>query len=1144
MKTRKSLKKAFLTTVTSLVLCVSMLLGTTFAWFTDSVTSGNNKIIAGNLAVDLELLVEDDGTPEWESIKTSRKPIFNYANWEPGYYDVKVMKIENEGSLSLNWKALFVPQGEVGILADVIDVYLIQSETELSYPSDRKLTGYEKVCTLREFMTSSSNYLKGSLDANASAYFGLALMMRTEAGNEYQNQALPTFDIQILASQAVSESDSFGNDYDYSAVFPNTQINFLASKPIEENKIDTATNELVEEIAIGAEDSFFKAVAPAGLTLADGADTLDLTVQTVEKSEANVTLDDNQVALSVDVHVEGVAETNTVPMQVVLKNVVIGGLNDNNIQLYHVEDGVTVQMTAVATMAELDAHNEFYYNAVTGDITLSLASFSEVRLVAHTIVHWDGVSATAFAGGTGTEADPYLIANASQLAYFRDVVDGKAENWTADTTFEGKYVKLTSNIFLNHEAEFEHLFDPIGWGYSYSKYNRDGAPGKVFKGTFDGDNYSIHGLWQNGWDLEAITGTDYTYTNCGGGLFAAVENATIKNLGMVDAVVTYECVEIGIVVGLAQGNCTFENILVFDSKIANYQRPTGGIVGEVSPSMVDGQAVASTTTFKDIVLDTSVVVGTLWGDFDAPVGGVIGARWDDANKCKVKMNNVKVACELDVYNDVTSTYQWYAYRRAGMLIGNTEEAKTENGRTVATASFLTCENVLVYYTNWAKYNYCQFTNYNSSWPWVRVQAGENCNAYSNPRYGVPNDASGNKVTGFPHTHKEGDQCNVQIYFDQLYGGGQGVYGEPKHAGVRTDVKYLITFLHDDHVASIRFITDNSNDHTVTFPDTTKLPHLDQTKQYEWVDRNGATISSANKNNTIPAGNIRDIFYYLTEKNKVYAHFVDKDGFLVAEFEVNSSTGKVKNPETGAWVEISTVVPAVPEVPGYNGIWEPYTLKGATHDVIINAVYSKSDHAEVLTTADQLFELLGKGHHLAMSQDLDGGFGSSNKTTFCTVVNNPAEGKDYTARVDLNSFTLHYNGDAGGNKNWTLFHILGARQVNGKSVPASKLTVGDGFAGFGFLYFDLTKLNGNAKPTIFHLEKDATLILERGVVIELRYPKNNDNIIHPFSGVSDYTDKTKYPGLNIEKLSTDSNEVYRITVTARTVLVGDGTDARE
>lgn len=219
-------------------------------------------------------------------------------------------------------------------------------------------------------------------------------------------------------------------------------------------------------------------------------------------------------------------------------------------------------MTYVATLAELNAHNQFYYNATTGDIVLSMASFSPVAVVVDSVVHWNGASATAFAGGTGTEADPYLIANADQLAYFRDLVDG-------GRTFENEYVKLTGNIFLNHESEFVNLFDPIGWGYSYTGYNSNNAEGKVFKGTFDGDMYSIHGLWQNGWDLEAKTGTDYTYTNCGGGLFASVENATIKNLTMIDAIIVYECVEIEIVSGLAQGNCVFENINVYDSKIAN-----------------------------------------------------------------------------------------------------------------------------------------------------------------------------------------------------------------------------------------------------------------------------------------------------------------------------------------------------------------------------------------------------------------------------------------------------------------------------------------------------------------------------------------------------------------------------------------------
>ena len=100
MTKQKSTKKTLLTSVLSLVLCVAMLVGTTFAWFTDSVTSANNKIQAGNLKIDLELLDKTSG--KWNSIKKSNAPIFDYDKWEPGYTDVKVLKVENEGTLALN----------------------------------------------------------------------------------------------------------------------------------------------------------------------------------------------------------------------------------------------------------------------------------------------------------------------------------------------------------------------------------------------------------------------------------------------------------------------------------------------------------------------------------------------------------------------------------------------------------------------------------------------------------------------------------------------------------------------------------------------------------------------------------------------------------------------------------------------------------------------------------------------------------------------------------------------------------------------------------------------------------------------------------------------------------------------------------
>ena len=1091
------MKKRLFTSIVALFLCFIMLIGTTFAWFTDVVSSNGNIIQTGNLKVEMywsdELLPEN--SDEWQNAENGA--IFKYNNWEPGYTEVKYIKVKNAGSLNLKWKMSLEAEGKVTDLSDVIDVYYVNPVVnEITKADMSSLTSKGKLTDV----LSENLGEDGRLEVGESCIVAIAFHMDEETGNEYQNKSLceAGFAVRLMATQATGEYDSFNDQYDANAEWPYAAIKYAVSESIEEI-IDTTTGTLTQPVAIGETEDTVSATIPAAVKLADGAQSVTLKVESVESSKADVApATPEEVVRAVDVHIDGISEDNTVPMTVVLKKFLPAGLNNSNVKLYHVEKNGTASMMLVTSVAALSGHNEFYYDALTGDVVISIASFSEIASVSDEGAHWDGVSATAFAGGTGTSADPFLIANASQLAYFRDLVD-------RGETFEGKYVKLAANVYLNHEGEFANLFDPIGWGYSYAKHNRGEEPGKVFKGTFDGDNYAIHGLWQNGWDLEAKTGTDYTYTNCGGGLFAAVENATIKNLVMIDAIVTYECVEAGIVVGLAQGNCTFDNVRIFDSKIANYQRPAGGIVGEISPSRnADGTAIPCTFTFNQILLDTSVVVGSLWGDFDTPVGGVIGARWDDDNASTVVMTNSGIACALDVYNDVTSTYQWYAYRRAGMLIGNTDTPPADGKNSkVATADFLTCKEVYVYYTNWAKYNYCQFTNHNSSWPWVRVQAGENCEAYSNPRYGVPNDINGNRVTGYDHVHKDGDQCNVQIYFNQLYGGGQGVYGQPEHAGVYTDVQYLITFMHDDHVAGIQFIRSTA-EHTVVFPDFATLPHFTGSNQtHNWIDALGKVVDV--NNTKIPAGNRRDIFYYINDKTTFYAHFVDKDGFYVAQLEFDPKKGTFLNGATE---------PAVPEVPGYHGVWAPYTLQGATADIIIKAVYSKAEITDVLTDADSLFRLLEQGKHVAMYKDLTGGFGSANKQIFCDI----GTGKD--SRVDVNAFTLSYNGaSSAGNKNWTLFRIQ-----NG-----AKLTVGDGFAGFGVILFDLTTIGNKSTACVFDVNAGGKLVFERGIVIEIQYPAGETATL--FRGV----DLAKYPGLVVDDTTPG---VIILTVNARTEITGE------
>ncbi len=212
----KTTKRALLGSVVAMLVCFTMLLSTTFAWFTDTAVSASNKIVAGSLKIDLEVL--KDGT--WTSIKESKAPIFDYDKWEPGYTDVKVLKVENEGTLALKWVAKFVSATPLSDLANVIDVYVLPSATELSVPADRNLDGYQKVGTVAEFVNTIEDTTNGTLKAKEVAYLGIALKMQESAGNDYQGKDLGgAFDITIFATQETFEKDTFDDQYDVNAAF-------------------------------------------------------------------------------------------------------------------------------------------------------------------------------------------------------------------------------------------------------------------------------------------------------------------------------------------------------------------------------------------------------------------------------------------------------------------------------------------------------------------------------------------------------------------------------------------------------------------------------------------------------------------------------------------------------------------------------------------------------------------------------------------------------------------------------------------------------------------------------------------------------------------------------------------------------------
>ena len=217
MNNKKATKRALLTSVMALVMCVVMLVGTTFAWFTDTASTGVNKIQAGNLDVDIVGADPVDG--KYPSLTgEGHKLSFTKAGtevgtdnaaailWEPGCrYLTEGFRIANKGNLALKWKAV-VNKGTTAKnpgkfdLLDVIDFYLVKGDKNSEGTLLDEFTG-----TLQKTETSEVYYIKG--------------VMKTTAGNDYQGLTLDGISITVYATQLTAEFDSFDNQYDKDAKY-------------------------------------------------------------------------------------------------------------------------------------------------------------------------------------------------------------------------------------------------------------------------------------------------------------------------------------------------------------------------------------------------------------------------------------------------------------------------------------------------------------------------------------------------------------------------------------------------------------------------------------------------------------------------------------------------------------------------------------------------------------------------------------------------------------------------------------------------------------------------------------------------------------------------------------------------------------
>ena len=216
MNTKKATKRALLTSVTALVMCVVMLVGTTFAWFTDTASTGVNKIQAGNLNVALEMWDGEkwvDAENQTLQFKTADNRTDNIL-WEPGCtYELPELRVINKGNLALKYK---------------ISISGAKDATPENDKNDLKLLDvidwtYSVIgaggATVDELGTERHLAAK-TIDTDVYDTLTIKGQMQKSAGNDYQGMAIEGIAITVVATQDTVESDSFSKDYDKDATYP------------------------------------------------------------------------------------------------------------------------------------------------------------------------------------------------------------------------------------------------------------------------------------------------------------------------------------------------------------------------------------------------------------------------------------------------------------------------------------------------------------------------------------------------------------------------------------------------------------------------------------------------------------------------------------------------------------------------------------------------------------------------------------------------------------------------------------------------------------------------------------------------------------------------------------------------------------
>ena len=212
MNNKRATKRALLTSVMALVMCVVMLVGTTFAWFTDTASAGVNKIQAGNLDVALEMKDGDSWvSAEGKTLtfKTKDNRAADQILWEPGCtYELPQLRVVNKGNLALKYMIKITGIKGDAKLNEVIKWTITDSATNAD------------IVTAATDTTPAEYKLLNANDTHTLTIMG---EMDKNAGNEYQGLSIDGISITVYATQYTYEKDSINDQYDANAAYKGSQ---------------------------------------------------------------------------------------------------------------------------------------------------------------------------------------------------------------------------------------------------------------------------------------------------------------------------------------------------------------------------------------------------------------------------------------------------------------------------------------------------------------------------------------------------------------------------------------------------------------------------------------------------------------------------------------------------------------------------------------------------------------------------------------------------------------------------------------------------------------------------------------------------------------------------------------------------------